>query len=351
MPPKLTQYEAEMKIKNYNSEYKLISKYNKSTDEVTLKHFCGNEYKIKSFKSFFEGSNKCPICYPINKDSGKHSTKRITLSEFLKRIKDKWGDEYSYISGYTGMKKKCSIKHNLCGNIFSSTPSLFLGTKKRSCPICSNKRRGRYLHDENYLKKLIDNREDGENYIWLENYSNDNKKKLKIKHLICNNIYLVRPNDFQQGYSCPYCSYIDMESKGSKIIKEYLNNRKISYITEKKFDDMVFKSALRIDFWLEEYNLAIEYDGLQHFKPTYGFEEFKNQRERDRTKDKYLYNNKKSLLRLRNDLSKDEIHLILEELFKNKTLSKETCIKNNISYYNSKENVLINCEKYYDCHH
>lgn len=197
MPVKLTQQQAEQKILEFNKEYQLISKYISGIKPVMLKHSCGYEYKIGRYKSFFEGKNKCPICYPSQSNSG-HSTKKVTEEDLINRLKEQVNEEYSYISGFTKMDAKTSIfKHNKCGYEFLVAPKMFLGVKQTRCPICSNRNRGNYLRDENFLQKILNDCEDGNEYQWLDNYNFDNKEKLKILHKKCNRTYHVRPNDFQ----------------------------------------------------------------------------------------------------------------------------------------------------------
>lgn len=80
--------------------------------------------------------------------------------------------------------------------------------KRSNCKHCGNERRKKnlYIPHENYLQGLLDNRYDGNEYEWLDEYqNNDNKRKLKIRHKTCNSIFEIRPNDFQQGYGCTRC--------------------------------------------------------------------------------------------------------------------------------------------------
>ena len=80
--------------------------------------------------------------------------------------------------------------------------------KRSNCKHCGNEKRKMHLYipQENYLQNLLDKRYDGNNYEWLDEYkNNDNKRKLKIRHKLCNHIFEIRPNDFQQGYGCTYC--------------------------------------------------------------------------------------------------------------------------------------------------
>jgi len=58
-------------------------------------------------------------------------------------------------------------------------------------------------------------------------------------------------------------------SKGEKYIAQYLDKYNISYTQEQTFEDCVnfYGNHLRFDFYLEQFNLLIEYQGHHHEKP------------------------------------------------------------------------------------
>jgi len=58
-------------------------------------------------------------------------------------------------------------------------------------------------------------------------------------------------------------------SKGEKEIAQYFDRNNINYVREKTFIDCINSSGnfLRYDFFLEQFNLLIEYQGQHHEKP------------------------------------------------------------------------------------
>lgn len=79
---------------------------------------------------------------------------------------------------------------------------------------------------------------------------------------------------------CPICN----ESKLEKEIKLLLNENKIDYIQKKHFK---WLGRQHLDFYLPKYNMAIECQGIQHFKVVSHFggeETFRKQLERDKRK-------------------------------------------------------------------
>lgn len=58
-----------------------------------------------------------------------------------------------------------------------------------------------------------------------------------------------------------------MHSNGEAKLEKILNNLKINYIRQKTFDNLLSNNGwhLYFDFYLPEYNIAIEYQGEQHY--------------------------------------------------------------------------------------
>ena len=97
---------------------------------------------------------------------------------------------------------------------------------------------------------------------------------------------------------CPFCK----ESKGEKIIKNFLIDNNISFEQQKKFDDCKYKLKLPFDFYLSELNICIEYDGLQHYKciKIFGGEKnFNLIKKRDEIKNDYCEKNNINLIRIK----------------------------------------------------
>lgn len=132
----------------------------------------------------------------------------------------------------------------------------------------------------------------------------DAKTEIECECKICGNRYITRPVYLLNGFGgCRICSM----SKGEREIRVYLENKHIDYVQEKSFDDLRYRSKLRFDFYLPTYRIAIEYDGLQHFKPVNFSGNNKNdyikiyeeQLKRDKLKNLYCEKNKILLIRIK----------------------------------------------------
>ena len=111
---------------------------------------------------------------------------------------------------------------------------------------------------------------------------------------------------------CPRCNGISIESKIGEILQHY----KINYIPQYSFSDCKDQRSLPFDYYIPEYNILIEYDGEQHYKPVnFGgisdekaSENLKITQQHDRIKTNYCIKNQIPLIRIpywnKNDLEK-----------------------------------------------
>lgn len=64
------------------------------------------------------------------------------------------------------------------------------------------------------------------------------------------------------GVGCPMCK----ESKLEIQLRNFLLDNDIDFIAQKRFDWLRNKYPMSLDFYLPKYNIAIECQGIQHFK-------------------------------------------------------------------------------------
>ena len=109
--------------------------------------------------------------------------------------------------------------------------------------------------------------------------------------------WMALPANIVKGSGCPECN----ASHGEKQICKWLNDNKVQYLSQHTFDDCRNKKLLPFDFYLPDYNICIEYDGEQHFRPIdyFGGENgFKQRQRNDQIKTQYCKNNNINLLRI-----------------------------------------------------
>ena len=78
-------------------------------------------------------------------------------------------------------------------------------------------------------------------------------------------MFKQQSHDHLSGSGCPKCR----TSKGELQVIDWLNNKNISYIYQKKFNNCLSPKgwALIFDFYLYDKNIIIEVDGEQHYHP------------------------------------------------------------------------------------
>lgn len=144
----------------------------------------------------------------------------------------------------------------------------------------------------------------------------DMATKVELLHLECGNTYKVKPSRFYVGRRCPYC-FNKGNSKGERIIEKVLNSYGIKYVEQATFEGMVNIKPLYYDFLIEDKDLIIEYQGLQHYKPVEflgGFNKFKSQVKRDRIKLQFAINNGYKLIEVPYTLdSQEKVQNFLKE--------------------------------------
>lgn len=111
------------------------------------------------------------------------------------------------------------------------------------------------------------------------------------------------------GSGCPNCK----KSKGEKKIRLF-------YESQKTFDDCKgVRNKLPFDFYLNELNILIEYDGRQHFQPVEhrgGENEFLRNKECDKIKNEFALKNEIKLIRIPyhiKDINKELRKLLFQE--------------------------------------
>lgn len=185
----------------------------------------------------------------------------LTNDEIIKRAKKIHGEntfDYSLLN-YEGKDKKVDIKCNTCGNIFKTLPHNLLSG--RGCPYCHRTRQNEvFKMPQDEVIKRINNVFNGKYDTSKVEYVNRN---IPIK-LICpiHGEFEQKSEMLFKGHGCKLCGQSALENE----IQVFLDKNGIESEYEKKFKWLgTFQS---LDFYLPQYNVAIECQGIQHFKPT-----------------------------------------------------------------------------------
>jgi hypothetical protein len=260
-------------------DYSLINEYKNSREKVKV---------ICKRHGIFEIT---PYHHTCRKQGCNECTK-LGLNKFieLSNIKHNYKYDYSLIKEYKDNKSKVKIICKYHGEFTQRVNDHI--SKGIGCPECTLDR-FRISKDDFITRSNVTH---NNKYIYPKNIKfKSNKDKIEIeckKH----GIFKQRVDAHLQGKGCTICK----DSKGELEVREYLIKNGIEFIQQKRFSDCMFKSELPFDFYLPKYNICIEYNGIQHYKPIDyfgGIKSFHYQLIRDKIKNEYC--------------SKKNIHLIV----------------------------------------
>lgn len=243
--------------------------------EAIIKHNGKYSYKKTNYiKNNIKVCITCPIHgdfwqTPTNHLSGHgcpecmkdllHNIKLKKLETYINEANKIHNNKYDYsISVYEGEYNSIDILCPIHGKFTISTAkNHLLGV---GCPICSKEqiRLNKLKTTQEFVLDAIK--------IHRDKYCYDKVKYIGVFNeveIICkkHGSFWQRPNDHLNGCGCPKCRYSKLEI----LISKLLDNNKIIYEYEKKFDFLPKLSS--IDFYIESLNTAIECQGIQHFKP------------------------------------------------------------------------------------
>ena len=220
--------------------------YVKSSLPVTI--ICPKHGEFLQKPNVHLNGHGCPKCC-LN--GVKH-----TREEFIELARKVHGDKFNYDEViYVNSVTKVKIKCNKCGNVFEQTPHDHLSGY--GCPFCV----GRNKTTEDFIKqaRLVH----GDKYTYEKATYITNHTKVCItcpKH----GDFWQTPASHLSGQGCPICR----TSKLEKNIAKYLRISSIAFVSQKRFDWLGRQS---LDFFLPQYNVAIECQGKQHFKHNCNF--------------------------------------------------------------------------------
>lgn len=149
-----------------------------------------------------------------------------------------------------------------------------------------------------------------------------NQKRTWLCLCDCGNYCEVTLSDLVTG-NTQSCGCQQM-SHGERLIFDLLTQYQISFVPQKTFNDCRYYRKLPFDFYLENYNVVIEYDGEQHFRPVDFFggeEEFNIRKKRDEIKTNYCIKHNIHLIRIPYYFTKDEIQDIILNILSPATIT------------------------------
>lgn len=308
-----------------------------NTERLTTEEFIkraknihGNKYDYSKVEYHSAHKKVCIICpehgefwqtpqsHLRGHGCGKCSGKFLDKAFFIEKSIQKHGDKYDYskVENFNKNTDKVSIICPIHG-IFKQRVCEHL--EGCGCPQCGKQNRAdkRRSSPDEIINSFIKVHGDCYDYSMIPEYYINFSTKVPI---ICkrHGIFWQTPSNHLQC-GCPNCN----NSVGEEELYKLLKKHSLNVTREKTFDWLKYKRLLRIDLFLEDYNIGIEYQGIQHFKPVnFGgctnetaLEEFNEGQKRDAVKMKLCNEHNIKLYHIKYT---DDINAMVEKiLFEN----------------------------------
>ena len=233
-------------------DYSLVEINGNSGSKVEIKcKKCGTVF-FQIINNHLRGCG-CPECAKRQKSEAQ----RITKKDFVVKARQKHGDKYDYslveINGNNTAKVK--IKCNKCGYVFEQRIGDHLNG--HGCPTCAGNKK---MTNEEFVVKA--RKKHGYKYGYDKVNYKGNGKKVVITCPIHGDFPQIASSHLN-GQGCPKCNQSHLEEQ-TRIL---LEQNSIKYKPQQKFPWLLSKKncPMKLDFYLTEYNIAIECQGIQHY--------------------------------------------------------------------------------------
>lgn len=249
---KKTHQEFIEEMKNINSDFQILTKYETGKTKVKVKcNRCGNIW----------------MATPENLLQGKGCKKCRDIAMRNARIKPKWkfveqmtqiNPDIEIIGDYAGRTDKIECRCKIHNETFFITPRDLL-RGHTGCQQCiKNKLHSIGLKTDKQFKEEVAIK--NSNLEVLGTYDGANKRIL-VKCKRCGRTWNPIAYSILRGVGCT-CQ----KSKGEEDIKRFFDSNNIVYEEQKKFDDLRGKRniPLSYDFYVPKNNLLIEFQGCFH---------------------------------------------------------------------------------------
>lgn len=252
---KLPEWYVRKKINEINPHIELIGDYKDLTSNIVCKCTKHNHVYTSTAQSILNGHG----CYYCGLEKlSKYQT--LSQDEVIERVhKVNPHIDLIYYGGASDSSSwwYCN-KHN---KPFKRTLANLVNGRG-GCDECylENLRSRCSMGYDEFKRRL---KEVHPSLVVLDKYVN-NSTKLHFRCLEHNCDFYSTPANVLSSLRC--CEKQRITYKEEQICR-YIESLGISITRQKKFEDCVDKRELKFDIWLNDYNVIVEYDGEQHYRP------------------------------------------------------------------------------------
>ena len=238
--------ERSKKIHGEKYDYSLCDKDGMYKKNKIICKKCGNVFDM-TFAAHINQKQGCKFC--------THRSYSYSTDEFIRKAIQVHGDKYDYSKvNYINNRTKVCIICQEHGEFWQSPYKHLLG---QGCPKCNKTNK---LTSEEFIRKAKE--------IHGSEYDYSNVKYLNTDKKVCiicpeHGEFWQTPHSHLYGQGCPKCNCEKNlnEIKLFNFLSKELKCEVISQYKEKWLEGQT------IDIFIPDYNVGIEYQGIQHFKP------------------------------------------------------------------------------------
>ena len=191
----------------------------------------------------------CPYCA---------GNKKSTTEEFIKKSKEVHGNKYKYDNVvYSGNNIPVFITCPIHGD-FPMTPHNHKAG--HGCPDCAKEKisGNPRMSTEEFVARAMASH--GNKYDYSKSVYKGSDEKVIITCCKHGDFHQL-PHAHFNGQGCPWCHSSHLEEQ----VRNFLNQNNIAFESQKKFSWLKNKKKMSLDFYLPDYNVAIECQGEQHY--------------------------------------------------------------------------------------
>lgn len=299
-----------------NDDIVVMAKHLPNTSKEVIKatcDYCGKKYETHYCTIVNQIKCACGKCSPYKANELR---KERCVNKYFTTLRQICNEnEYTLITSeeeYDGVHMMVEFECKKHGVQKMMLDNLLRGHKCIKCSYESRFDNIRYNIDD--VARNIESI-NGNKLLNPQDYKNVFMLNLQIQ-CSCGRVFITSYTNYTRANKnrCDYCT--NRESSGEKIIHEYLLDNNIEFEREKRFNDCKDKKPLPFDFYLPAYNMCIEFDGMQHYKPVFSNNGFKKTQQHDIIKNEYC--NEKGIHLLRIPFyNASKINSIIENSIKN----------------------------------
>ena len=153
-------------------------------------------------------------------------TRKLSSKEYIDRVYETVGEEYSILEEYVDTRTKLLTRHNICANEWMLSPNKFL--MGRRCPKCSRKNLPQHqpLSTEKLNRRVSDT--SNGTVVIIEGEYLGNDTKMLFGCLICENTFYQKVSTFLSRKRCPHCNKknnVQYNKKSHGVFEEEMTNK------------------------------------------------------------------------------------------------------------------------------